>query len=106
MIDKTLSKAEAQRIFSENAVLYGIKDTVPFSIAVGLVGKDAVNYVIKFKDTDEHFYCKWRDRIYLTQEGFYFAVTFHNSAILDKIEKGERENLKIRLEKKARFQVI
>ena len=47
MEQKTLSKAEAKRLFNENAVYVGTNDILPLETAVNLFGKKSVEFTRK-----------------------------------------------------------
>lgn len=81
-----LSKAEATRLFEENAVLMGVRDGMPVRVAVELLNEQAVKDTMRQKETPGKLHSVWsmndRHCVYLTLEGFYRAVTIYNVNIL------------------------
>ena len=80
MIEKPLNRAQAEALFSENAVLIGKTDVIEKETAVKLLGEDAYNFAIRNAKTRAvngygigHFTMS-----YITEEAFYLGITYLN----------------------------
>ena len=76
---KMINKAEATKLFEDNACLIKDRDVIFERVARKLLGDDAVAFAKKQPNT--HFngygigcYTAW----YLTQKGFFLAITYLN----------------------------
>lgn len=82
-----LSKAEAARLFKENAVLMGGNDGLPVQIAEAFLSEEAIRTTKGLRDAKGKLYDEWYNGHglrceYLTETGFFMAVTLHNVGLL------------------------
>ena len=82
-----LSKAEAERLFKENAVLMGGNDGLPVQIAEEFLSEEAINTTKGLRNARGKLYDAWCNGCgqrceYLTETGFFMAVTLHNVGLL------------------------
>lgn len=87
MISKTLTKAEADKLFSEKSMLIGKEDVVPIDDVINLFGQKSWLHVIdknnpnKFIITHGGYDTKEAIISYVTYDGFLYAVTYNNVSI-------------------------
>lgn len=82
-----LSKAEAERLFKENAVLMGGSDGLPVQIAEGFLSAEAIDTTKGLRNAKGKLYNSWcngRGQCceYLTETGFFMAVTLYNVSLV------------------------
>lgn len=71
--------SEAKRLFEREAVLFGARDGVPEYRAVQLLGADAVEFAKRLPGGNYNGYgIGDYTAYYLTESGFYAAVTYVN----------------------------
>ena len=78
---ETISKEKARQIFNENAVLFGVSDGIPIDTAKKLLGSAAVDFAEKANNRGNlanGYGIGVYTAMYLTERGFYLAVTYHN----------------------------
>lgn len=78
---ETISKEKARQIFNKNAVLFGVRDGIPVETAKKLLGPAAVDFATKTNnggDLANGYGIGVYTAMYLTERGFYVAVTYHN----------------------------
>lgn len=93
MIEKPLNRAQAEALFSENAVLIGKTDVIERDKAVSLLGPDAYKFAVRHtKAVAENgygigHYTLW----YMTEEAFYLGITYLNVDAYrrEKLEKAD-----------------
>ena len=96
MMNQTISRKKAKRIFEENAVVLSknIDAVLSFGIVLEILGVEAIEQVLAEPMKDElHGYIYWLDRrsqtgkVYkvLTKKGFLKAVAYHNESIVKKM---------------------
>lgn len=92
MIQGTINKAQAEKLFVGNSVLFGQANGMPERTATELFGADAVAFArrqgkcgITFSGYGIGDYTAQ----YLTEYGFYIAATYYN---VKRLEEQEREN--------------
>lgn len=92
-----LNKAEARKLFEENAVLIGSTDVLPVQIAKELLGAEVINATLESRDSAGKYYNIWGNDCkfckYLTETGFFMAVTRHNIDLLGEPIKGEKSRI-------------
>lgn len=80
MIERPLNKAEAEKLFLENALLIERTNVIERDTAVSLLGQDAYKFAVSHtKARAENgygigHYTLW----YMTEEAFYLGVTYLN----------------------------
>lgn len=77
-----LNKAQAEKLFAENAVLLGTQDAVPLTRLCEICGPEAAEYAIKTvkAGTDYNVYgCRGKQIPYVTKSGFLIAVSHMNA---------------------------
>ena len=89
MEQKTLSKAEAKRLFNENAVYVGTNDILPLETAVNLFGKKPVEFTrqkaLEKKAPGQYWnkcYFMGTGFEYLTEAGALLAASYYNLDII------------------------
>lgn len=77
---ETISKEKARQIFNENAVLFGVRDGIPVETAKKLLGPAAVDFAAKTNNGENlnGYGIGVYTAMYLTECGFYVAITYHN----------------------------
>lgn len=92
MIQGTINKVQAARLFAVNAVLFGQANGMPERTATELFGADAVAFAESQENAGIAFngygIGSYTAR-YLTEYGFYIAATYHN---VKRLAALEREN--------------
>lgn len=104
MSGEFMNRAQAQRLFDENAVLIGFEDVVNGKAAEKLLGTDAINYA-----TENAYYRNklkahflnysvsgtqdWKPMIecFLRFDAFFYAVTFNNMRLLQEQRKESKK---------------
>lgn len=85
-----LSKVKVDNLFSQEAMLIGKIDGVPYYRAIELFGEDAANYGQRGERTSNIFGLGDSNKQlkYLNKEGFYRAASWANVEKALEIEKG------------------
>lgn len=80
-----MKKSEVDKLFEENAVLFGFEDGIPLDVAGMLLGDDAVRFAINYKSDKrypkvmvDYFKAKDGGMWYITREGVYIAASYLN----------------------------
>lgn len=90
MIQGTINKAQAAKLFAVNAVLFGQANGMPERTATELFGADAVAFAKRQENTGIAFNGYGIGDYtaeYLTEYGFYIAATYHNVKRLEALER-------------------
>lgn len=104
----TLNKAEAGRLFKEDAVLMGTSDGLPVQIAGGFLSEEVINTTKGLRNAKGKLYdvwCNGRGQCceYLTETGFFVAVTLYNVSLVGVPDcQPETSVIDITTRKKAR----
>lgn len=91
-IQRILTKAEAEAMFTEEAFLIGSANGIPVQTVADLLGEDAAVFP-RLDGTRGNIYGLGADKQYkyLYLKGFMEAVTYHNltiySAVLEEMEQ-------------------
>lgn len=86
--NKLIRSDEARRIFAKYSALFGENDGIPESTAQYLLGKEAIDFVKKLRTSStgrlllNGFGIGDYTASYLTEQGFYTAVSYFNTAAL------------------------
>lgn len=93
-----INKAEAKKLFEENSVLMGNTDCVPVRTAKELLGAEVVSATMKLVNAGGKYYNIWDDDCskyckYLTEAGFFMAVTLHNVKLLGEPIGGSKKRI-------------
>lgn len=92
MIQGTINKVQAAKLFAVNSVLFGQANGMPERTATELFGADAVAFAKKQGNAGIAFNgygIGGYTAKYLTEYGFYIAATYYN---VKRLEELEREN--------------
>lgn len=92
MIQGTINKVQAVKLFAVNSVLFGQANGMPERTATELFGADAVAFAKKQGKcgiTFSGYGIGGYTAQYLTEYGFYIAATYYN---VKRLEALEREN--------------
>lgn len=80
-----MRKSEVDKLFEENAVLFGFEDGIPLDVAGILMGDDAVRFAINYKSNNEYpeimfngFKANNGEMWYITRKGMYIAASYLN----------------------------
>ena len=90
-----LSKAEAERLFNDNAVLMGGSDGLPVQIAEEFLNAEPIDTTKGLRNAAGKLYNSWGNGCgqrceYLTETGFFMAVTLHNVGLLGVPQEGNK----------------
>ena len=96
MMNQTISRKKAKKIFEANAVLVGrdFNIMLPWGAAADILGEDVIRSVLdEPMKSEAGGYIYWLDRrsetgkVYkiLTKRGFLKAVAYHNESIIEKM---------------------
>lgn len=91
MIQGTINKVQAAKLFAVNAVLFGQANGMPERTATELFGADAVAFAKRQENTGIAFNgygIGGYTAEYLTEYGFYIAATYYNVKRLEALERG------------------
>lgn len=77
---KVMNKFQATSLFMKYAILLDDKDVIPLDIAGEILGYEAIKYAIDkhFASAGNVYSCDIGDISYLTEYGFFRAVTYLN----------------------------
>lgn len=92
MIQGTINKVQAAKLFAVNSVLFGQANGMPERTATEFFGADAVAFAERQGKAGIAFNCYSIGDYaaqYLTEYGFYIAATYYN---VKRLEALEREN--------------
>ena len=89
MIKKIYSKAQAKKLFEDNAMLIADKDCIAKKTAVKLLGQDAFNFAVSQSKQPavNAFGIGGYTLPYMTEEAFYLGVTYRNIEIYKAAEQ-------------------
>lgn len=90
MIQGTINKVQAAKLFAVNAVLFGQANGMPERTATELFGADAVAFAKRQENTGIAFNGYGIGGFtaeYLTEYGFYIAATYYNVKRLEALER-------------------
>ena len=90
MIQGTINKVQATKLFAGNSVLFGQANGIPERTATELFGADAVAFAKRQRDGEIVFNgygIGGYTAEYLTEYGFYLAATYCNVKHLEALER-------------------